>query len=76
MASLTVSLPETVKDWVERQTQRGRHRNAEAYLLDLIERDQARQAALDALQQEIDAGIDSGPAEPLDLADFKRRVRA
>ena len=76
MASLTVSLPETVKDWVERQTHRGRHRNAEAYLLDLIERDQARQAALDALQQEIDAGIDSGPAEPLDLTDFKRRVRA
>jgi antitoxin ParD1/3/4 len=39
------------------------------------ERDLIRAAKLEALRQEIQAGLDSGPATPLDFEDIKRRGR-
>lgn len=76
MATMNVSLPETMKAWVERQTENGRYGDAGDYIRDLIRRDQERQAALATLQTAITEGIESGPAEPFDMTAFKARMRA
>lgn len=40
MATMNVSLPDPMKDWVEAQAQTGRYSNASDYVRDLIRRDQ------------------------------------
>ncbi len=76
MATMNVSLPDPMKDWVERQARTGRYSNASDYVRDLIRRDQERQAALAELQGLVDEGIASGAAEPFDMAAFLRAKRA
>lgn len=46
MASMNVSLPGQMKDWVEAQTRGGRYANASDYIRDLIRRDQERQGGV------------------------------
>jgi antitoxin ParD1/3/4 len=75
MATMNVSLPDPMKDWVESRSNDGRFSNASDYIRHLIRRDQERQAALAALQAEITLGVESGPARPFDLAAFKARMR-
>ena len=60
MATMNVSLPDPMKDWVETQTRSGRYSNASDYVRDLIRRDQERAAKLVELQRLIDEGIASG----------------
>ena len=57
MATMNVSLPDQMKEWVEEQTQNGRFGNASDYVRDLIRRDQEAVAQLQAL---IDEGLSSG----------------
>jgi len=59
MATMNVSLPDAMKDWVEAQARGGRYSNASDYVCDLIRRDQER-AARDELQRLITTGIESG----------------
>ncbi|MEE4212582.1 MAG: type II toxin-antitoxin system ParD family antitoxin [Parvularcula sp.] len=40
MASMHISLPDPMRDWVEKQTQSGRYDNASEYVRDLIRHDQ------------------------------------
>ncbi len=47
-ASMNVSLPETMKAWVERQARGGRYGNASDYIRDLIRKDQERKEAIAA----------------------------
>lgn len=75
MATMNISLPDPMKDWVESRTGDGRFSNASDYVRHLIRKDQERQAALAAFQAEITLGIESGPALPLDLAAFTARLR-
>ena len=63
MATMNISLPDTMKSWVERQTQHGRYGNASDYMRDLIRRDQERAASIAELQALIDEGIASGVSE-------------
>ena len=60
MATMTISLPESVKDWVEAQAHTGRYADASDYLRDLIERDQERAAKLEEMQRLITDGLESG----------------
>jgi antitoxin ParD1/3/4 len=60
MATMNISLPDRMKEWVEAQTQDGRYSNASDYVRDLIRRDQARNAKIAALQRHIDEGLASG----------------
>lgn len=60
MATMNVSLPDQLKDWVEAQARSGRYSNASDYVRDLIRRDQERAAALRELQAAIDEGLASG----------------
>lgn len=63
MATMNISLPDSMKSWVERQTQCGRYGNASDYMRDLIRRDQERAAAIADLQSIVDEAIASGETE-------------
>lgn len=63
MATMNVSLPDAMKDWVEGRAQTGRYSNASDYVRDLIRRDQERQAKIAAMQKLVDEAIESGESE-------------
>ncbi|MFS8144033.1 type II toxin-antitoxin system ParD family antitoxin [Rhizobium sp. BR 249] len=60
MATMNVSLPDPMKDWVEAQTRTGRYANASDYVRDLIRRDQERNDKIAAMQRFVDEGLKSG----------------
>lgn len=60
MATVNVSLPDPMKDWVEAQARTGRYSNARDDVRDLIRRDQERYAKLAELQALVTEGIESG----------------
>jgi len=60
MATMNVSLPEPMKDWVEAQSRTGRYANASDYVRDLIRKDQDRAEKIAQMQQLINEGLDSG----------------
>lgn len=60
MATMNVSLPDPMKEWVEAQTGTGKYANASDYVRDLIRRDQEKATAIAELQRFIDEGLASG----------------
>ena len=60
MATMNVSLPDAMKNWVEGRAETGRYSNASDYVRDLIRRDQERAEKIAALQRLIDEGEASG----------------
>lgn len=60
MATMNVSLPTAMKDWVEARAETGRYSNASDYVRDLIRRDQEREDKLAVLQRMIEEGEESG----------------
>jgi len=60
MATMNVSLPDAMKDWVEGQAQTGRYSNASDYVRDLIRRDQERKDKIAAMQALVDESLASG----------------
>ena len=60
MATMNVSLPDPMKDWVEAQARTGRYSNASDYVRDLIRRDQTRGDKIVAMQRFVDDGLKSG----------------
>ena len=75
MATMNVSLPDAMKDWVESQARGSRYGNASDYVRDLIRRDQQRQEAIATLQAAITEGVASGKAGPVDEKAFLLRMR-
>ena len=74
MATMNVSLPDAMKDWVEGRSGTGRYSNASDYVRDLIRRDQERAQKLTALQRLIEEGEQSG-VSPLSAEDILARAR-
>lgn len=62
MATMNVSLPDAMKDWVEGQARTGRYSNASDYVRDLIRRDQERNDKIAAMQRLIDEAELGGPS--------------
>lgn len=60
MATMNVSLPDQMKDWVEAQLETGRYANASDYVRDLIRHDQERMEKIAELQRLVDEGLASG----------------
>ena len=60
MATMNVSLPDPMKEWVEAQSLTGRYSNASDYVRDLIRRDQERNDKIARMQALIDEGLASG----------------
>ena len=79
MATMNVSLPNAMKDWVESQTRAGRYGNASDYVRDLIRRDQERADKIADMQQWIDeaeaSGVTSETVSEI-LAEARRQARA
>lgn len=63
MATMNVSLPDAMKDWVEGQARTGRYSNASDYVRDLIRRDQERASKIVAMQRLVDEARESGVSE-------------
>ncbi len=70
MATMNVSLPDAMKEWVEAQAKTGRYANASDYVRDLIRRDQDRAAKFAALQDKITEGLESGEPVKFDRSTF------
>ena len=60
MATMNVSHPNPMKDWVETQVKSGLYGNVSDYVRDLIRRDQQDREQINILQQAISKGIESG----------------
>jgi antitoxin ParD1/3/4 len=63
MATMNVSLPDAMKEWIEAQARSGHYGNASDYVRDLVRRDQERRQVIAELQTLISQGIDSGVSE-------------
>lgn len=57
---MNISLPDTMKAWVEDQAQTGRYSDASDYVRDLIRRDQEQAGGLAALRRYLDEAEASG----------------
>ena len=58
MATMNVSLPDPMREWVEDQIKTGRYANASDYMRDLIRRDQeAKDALIEALEKGAVSGV-------------------
>ncbi len=64
MASLNISLPAPLREWIEAQIKGGRYGNASEYVRELIRRDQERQAQ-QRLEELLLEGVKRGTASPL-----------
>jgi len=63
MATMNVSLPDLMKDWVEDQVKTGHFSNASDYVRDLIRRDQEYREQREALIKALVVGEKSGVSE-------------
>lgn len=63
MATMNVSLPDPMKEWVEAQTDGGRYSNSSDYVRDLIRKDQDRQDKIANMQALVDEALESGVSE-------------
>jgi len=71
MATMNISLTDTMKEWVESQTNSGRYGNVSDYMRDLIRRDQDhRHAIVEALIE----GENSGESD-LSVSDIWQQVQ-
>lgn len=60
MATMNVSLPDAMKDWVDGLMNAGRYSSASDYVRDLIRKDQERADKIAAIQKLVDEGLASG----------------
>ena len=63
MATMTVSLPDPMKDWIEAQIRQGEYASASDYVRDLVRRDRARREqefTMNELRHKLAASQDSG----------------
>ncbi len=75
MATLNVSLPAPLREWVEEQVRSGDYANASDYMRDLIRHDRERQEALvQALIEGENSGISSRSVADI-VADTKAKLR-
>ena len=78
MASMTVSMPETLREWVQQRIEAGQYASLSDYVRDLIHQDQIRtMAERDAVREKIAAGMASLRAgEGVDGEAFLARLGA
>ena len=63
MATMNVSLPDPMKEWVEEQTVSGKYSNASDYVRDLIRRDQVAKEKKELLIRALVEGEKSGKSK-------------
>ena len=60
MATMNISMPDPMRDWVQEQIEGGKYASSSDYVRDLIRQDQTRADKVDALQAAITKGLESG----------------
>ncbi|MCH4893805.1 type II toxin-antitoxin system ParD family antitoxin [Sphingomonas sp. SFZ2018-12] len=78
MAQMNISIPDKLKSWAEQRVAEGRYSSTSDYVRDLIRRDEAEAAKLEALRAAIDEGLASGVSERDSfayLAELRERAR-
>ena len=60
MATMNVSLPKRMKEWVEKRAAEGSFANSSDYIRDLIREDEERQRAYDEIMDAAESGLASG----------------
>jgi antitoxin ParD1/3/4 len=60
MATMNISLPDQMKEWVETQFENGQYSNASDYIRDLIRRDKIRREKIENMQRLVTEGLESG----------------
>lgn len=73
MATMNISLPDQMKEWIERQVETGRYANVSDFVRDLIREDQDRVAAIGELRKIVEEADASGISD-LTIADIRREV--
>ncbi len=63
MATMNISVPDPMKDWVQSQVNTGAYANISDYVRDLIRQDQENRNKIQALQAAITKGLESGVSE-------------
>jgi antitoxin ParD1/3/4 len=74
MATMNVSLPDAMKEWVEGQARTGRYSNASDYVRDLIRRDQEQAQKIAAMQHLVDQAL-AGGVSPNTMKDILAAAR-
>ena len=75
MATMNISVPDPMKDWVQAQIDGGKYASTSDYVRDLIRKDQQERDKLVALQAAISLGFESAPAGELNIESIKRRAK-
>ena len=60
MATMNISLPDKMKEWVEAQVATGRYANASDYVRDMIREDMDRDAAMEEFDRVVEEALASG----------------
>lgn len=63
MATMNISLPDAMKDWVEAQAATGRFGNSSDVVRDLIRREQVRVDKIANMQRMVDEALASGVSD-------------
>ena len=72
----TITITDSQDEWVKSQINAGGFTNDSEYIRDLIRRDQASQADIEAIRSALIEGEESGEPQPFDVAGFKRAMTA
>lgn len=75
MATMNISLPDEMKEWVEAQARSGDFANTSDYIRDLIRHDKERRQAIEDIQAALDEGIASGVAQEFGFDAFLEKKR-
>jgi antitoxin ParD1/3/4 len=75
MATMNVSLPDEMKEWVEAMVASGRYANASDYVRDVIRKDQDKQEKI-AHWKMLIAEADNNPAPHIPAGEAFARLRA
>ena len=74
MATMNISLPDTMKQWVEKQASSDRYSNSSDYIRDLIRREQQQAEKIAHIQTLVSEGLESG-AGKRSMAELKAEAK-
>jgi antitoxin ParD1/3/4 len=72
----TITLTDQQDTWIKAQIEAGHYTNDSEFIRDLIRREQERSLEIDAIRAALIEGENSGEPMALDVAAFKKKMRA
>ncbi len=75
MSTMNISLPESMRNWVDERLKTGLYANNSDYIRDLVRKDQLQTEKLTAMQRAITAGVESTEAGKLNMQTIKQKTR-